>query len=36
MHASGLLGDEHLIRAERVLELELEKDPRSDVYGAPR
>jgi hypothetical protein len=34
MHASGLLGDEHLIRAERVLD--LEKDPRSDVYGAPR
>ena len=34
MHASGLLSDEHLIRAERVLD--LEKDPRSDVYGAPR
>jgi hypothetical protein len=34
MHASGLLSGEHLVRAQRVLELEA--DSHGDVYGAPR
>ena len=34
MHASGLLSDEHLVRAQRVLE--LEGGPDDEFYGAPR
>jgi hypothetical protein len=34
MHASGLLSDEHLVRAQRVLE--LEGGPGDEFYGAPR
>lgn len=34
MHASGLLSDEHLVRAHRVLE--LEGGPDDEFYGAPR
>jgi hypothetical protein len=34
MHASGLLSDEHAMRTRQVLDLEF--DPHSDVYGAPR
>jgi hypothetical protein len=33
MHASGLLSDEHLVRAQRVLE--LEGGPDDEIYGAP-
>lgn len=38
MHASGLLTDEHLVRAQQVLELEPDPrhHPHNDANGAPR
>jgi hypothetical protein len=34
MHASGLLTDEHVRQTQQILD--LQRDPHTDVYGAPR